>query len=104
MIEDRALHTDLALERPVPALQAISHDPSLRTTVALRDGRRLTGVQACSGPTSSRPPRGSTTASVRTRTPTPSRCCSAGSRCSPGSSATRWSARASSTGSPVRRC
>ncbi|GAB3677591.1 depupylase/deamidase Dop [Angustibacter aerolatus] len=45
MIEDRALHTDLALERPVPALQAISHDPSLRTTVALRDGRRLTGVQ-----------------------------------------------------------
>nr|WP_284290887.1 proteasome accessory factor PafA2 family protein [Angustibacter aerolatus] len=46
MIEDRALHTDLALERPVPALQAISHDPSLRTTVALRDGRRLTGVQA----------------------------------------------------------
>ncbi|MGQ1840045.1 depupylase/deamidase Dop [Kocuria turfanensis] len=36
---------DLGLADPVAALQAISHDPSLRTTVPLRDGRELTGVQ-----------------------------------------------------------
>jgi len=36
---------DLELEDPVAALQAISHDPTLATTVALRDGRQLTGVQ-----------------------------------------------------------
>jgi len=36
---------DLALETPVTALREISHDPSLRTTVRLRDGRRMTGVQ-----------------------------------------------------------
>ncbi|WNB89820.1 depupylase/deamidase Dop [Glutamicibacter protophormiae] len=36
---------DLELVDPVAALQSISHDPSLTTTVALRDGRELTGVQ-----------------------------------------------------------
>ncbi|WP_353301213.1 depupylase/deamidase Dop [Kocuria rosea] len=36
---------DIALADPVAALQAISHDPGLTTTVLLRDGRRLTGVQ-----------------------------------------------------------
>ena len=35
---------DLELLDPVSALQAISHDPTLATTVALRDGRQLTGV------------------------------------------------------------
>ena len=35
----------LAVERPVTALHRISHDPSLRTAVRLRDGRELTGVQ-----------------------------------------------------------
>ena len=44
MIEARALPGDLALEEPVEALQAISHDPSLTHTVRLRDGRRMTGI------------------------------------------------------------
>jgi proteasome accessory factor PafA2 len=45
MIEDRFLAGDLAVEAPVSELRAISHDPSLRHLVALRDGRRMTGVQ-----------------------------------------------------------
>jgi Pup amidohydrolase len=45
MIEDRFLATDLGIESPVAELRAISHDPSLRHLVALRDGRRMTAVQ-----------------------------------------------------------
>jgi Pup amidohydrolase len=45
MIEDKFLDTDLALDAPVAELRAISHDPSCRHLVALRDGRRMTGVQ-----------------------------------------------------------
>ncbi|WP_051441949.1 depupylase/deamidase Dop [Arthrobacter sp. H14] len=35
----------LELVQPVQALQAISHDPSLRRTVQLKDGRSLTGLE-----------------------------------------------------------
>ena len=45
MIEDRFLDGDLALEAPVAELRAISHDPSLRRLVSLRDGRKMTAVQ-----------------------------------------------------------
>src|SRR5262249_44357012 len=45
MIEDKFLDSDLALDAPVAELRAISHDPSCRHLVALRDGRRMTGVQ-----------------------------------------------------------
>jgi hypothetical protein len=45
MIEDRFLGSDLAVEAPVSELRAISHDPSCRHLVALRDGRRMTAVQ-----------------------------------------------------------
>src|SRR6201981_2834427 len=45
MIEERFLDGDLALETPVAELRAISHDPSCRHLVALRDGRRMTAVQ-----------------------------------------------------------
>ncbi len=46
MIEDQFLDgTDLALERPVTALHEISHDPTLRTLVRLRSGRRLSALQ-----------------------------------------------------------
>jgi proteasome accessory factor PafA2 len=45
MIEARALTDDLALEEPVQELQAISHDPSLRHQVLLRDGRRMTAIE-----------------------------------------------------------
>ncbi|WP_026917931.1 depupylase/deamidase Dop [Gordonia shandongensis] len=36
--------SDLALARPVDAVHAISHDPTLRATVALEDGREMTGL------------------------------------------------------------
>jgi len=45
MIEERFLDGDLALETPVAELRAISHDPSCRHLVTLRDGRRMTAVQ-----------------------------------------------------------
>ena len=47
MIEDgwlRGAGIDLSVEGPVAALRAVSHDPTLRHEVRLRDGRRLTGV------------------------------------------------------------
>jgi Pup amidohydrolase len=45
MIEDRFLASDLSIESPVAELRAISHDPSLRHLVPLRDGRKMTAVQ-----------------------------------------------------------
>jgi proteasome accessory factor A len=45
MIEDRFISADLGLESPVSALRAVSHDPTLKQTVALRDGRTLTALQ-----------------------------------------------------------
>jgi proteasome accessory factor PafA2 len=45
LIEERAFTTDLGVERPVEALHTISHDPTLKATVTLRDGRTVTGVQ-----------------------------------------------------------
>src|SRR5438477_114176 len=45
MIEERFLDGDLALETPVAELRAISHDPTCRHLVTLRDGRRMTAVQ-----------------------------------------------------------
>src|SRR6201997_784600 len=45
MIEDKFLDADLGIEAPVADLRAISHDPTCRYLVILRDGRRMTGVQ-----------------------------------------------------------
>ncbi len=45
MIEDGFSAAQLAVDRPVTALHRISHDPQLQTTIRLRDGRMLTGVQ-----------------------------------------------------------
>jgi proteasome accessory factor A len=45
MIEDDFLAVDLAVERPVASLHEVSHDPSLKTLLRLRDGRELTAVQ-----------------------------------------------------------
>jgi Pup amidohydrolase len=45
MIEDAWLDDDLMLLRPVTALHQVSHDPTLKTTIELRDGRRLTAVE-----------------------------------------------------------
>ena len=45
MVEDRALARDLVVDRPVAGLRAVSHDPTLKTLVTLRDGTKLTAVQ-----------------------------------------------------------
>ncbi len=45
MIEDAWLDDELTLLRPVTALHQVSHDPTLRTRVELRDGRRLTAIE-----------------------------------------------------------
>jgi proteasome accessory factor PafA2 len=45
MIEDRFLAADLSVEAPVAELRAISHDPSCKHLVQLRDGRKMTAVQ-----------------------------------------------------------
>src|SRR5262250_2587644 len=45
MIEDKFLSGDLSLETPVADLRAVSHDPSLRHLVTLRDGRKMTAIQ-----------------------------------------------------------
>src|ERR1700712_213036 len=45
MIEERFISQELTIDGPVSALRAISHDPTLRRTVTLTDGRTLTGVQ-----------------------------------------------------------
>ncbi|MCW2666634.1 MAG: protein of unknown function domain protein [Frankiales bacterium] len=48
MVEDRWLTdngVDLGVVDPVASLRAVSHDPTLRHLLTLRDGRRLTAVQ-----------------------------------------------------------
>src|SRR5215472_8946336 len=45
MIEDKFLTGDLTLDAPVADLRAVSHDPSLKHLVTLRDGRKMTAVQ-----------------------------------------------------------
>jgi proteasome accessory factor A len=46
MIEDEWLSgVELSVDNPVAALRAVSHDPTLRHVLTLRDGRRLTAVQ-----------------------------------------------------------
>nr|WP_198348329.1 depupylase/deamidase Dop [Plantactinospora sp. KBS50] len=44
MIEEKVLGTDLGIADPVAELRAVSHDPSLRHLMRLRDGRRLTAL------------------------------------------------------------
>ncbi|HEX9258304.1 MAG TPA: depupylase/deamidase Dop, partial [Acidimicrobiales bacterium] len=45
MIEDDVLPADLMLAHPVLAIREVSHDTSLRRTVTMRDGRRLTALE-----------------------------------------------------------
>ncbi|CAM3155366.1 depupylase/deamidase Dop [Stackebrandtia soli] len=45
MIEAGELDGDLAIAEPVNELKAISHDPTLRHLVRMRDGRKMTAVQ-----------------------------------------------------------
>ena len=105
MIEDRGFTRDLGVERPVSSLHAVSHDPTLRQLVTLRDGRRVTAVQlqwmfleqvhafvADRYGSDARPRR-------------PRRCSTAGRACCPGWSTTRCVVRAASwTGWPSCGC
>ncbi|CAM3955605.1 depupylase/deamidase Dop [Janibacter anophelis] len=45
LIEAGAIDRDLTILHPVESLRVISHDPTCRATVRLRDGRELTAVQ-----------------------------------------------------------
>nr|WP_308287058.1 depupylase/deamidase Dop [Actinomadura parmotrematis] len=45
MIEDGFLTTDLTVDMPVATLRAISHDPTCKHLLTLRDGRKMTAVQ-----------------------------------------------------------
>src|SRR4051795_10436418 len=45
MIEDGFLSVDRVFARPVSTLHAVSHDPTLKYLLTLRDGRKLTAVQ-----------------------------------------------------------
>jgi len=45
MIEDNAIDVDLVLAQPVSSIRAVSHDPTLRATVALAGGRRMTALE-----------------------------------------------------------
>src|SRR6187455_3569920 len=45
MIEDGFFDKDYSLQSPVQAIRDISHDPTLRETVRLKDGRAITPLQ-----------------------------------------------------------
>jgi Pup amidohydrolase len=45
MIEDGFLTVDLSVDMPVATLRAVSHDPSCKHLLTLRDGRKMTAVQ-----------------------------------------------------------
>lgn len=94
---------DLELVDPVAALQAISHDPTLATTVALRDGRQLTGWR-CSARTWTPARSWSASSPPRVWTRTPRRCSPCGTRCSPTSPRTRPAWPTGWTGPPSTPC
>src|SRR3989442_10530949 len=45
MIEDGFFDRDYSLQSPVQAIRDISHDPTLRETVKLKDGRSISALQ-----------------------------------------------------------
>src|SRR5215831_14176985 len=45
MIEDKFLSSDMSIDGAVGELRAVSHDPTCRHLVQLRDGRKMTAVQ-----------------------------------------------------------
>jgi proteasome accessory factor PafA2 len=45
MIEDKFLTSDLSIDGAIAELRAVSHDPTCRHLIAMRDGRKLTAIQ-----------------------------------------------------------
>ena len=41
LVEERVITSDLAIDGPVSALHQVSHDPSLRHLITMKDGRTL---------------------------------------------------------------
>ena len=80
MIEDRGADRGPGVEKPVPALHAVSHDPTLQHLVRLRDGRRLTAVQV-QWAYLEQARKYVEDRAAPTTTRRPARCWSAGSRC-----------------------
>jgi proteasome accessory factor A len=63
MIEDGYFERDYSLQSPVQAIRDLSHDPTLRETVKLKDGRSMTALEiqkeyleACLGYYAHQPP------------------------------------------------
>ena len=101
MIEARALPHDLAIEEPVEALQAVSHDPSLTHLVRLRDGRRMTAIEVQRAYLEHAE---KFVATGRGRRADHRRARGGGPRCSTTSSTTRCAARTGWTGRPSCGC
>ena len=93
MIEDRAITTELAIDGPVTELHKVSHDPTLRHKVQLKDGRVMTAldVQEPYLELSQRLRRRALWR--RRRRPDAATCSPVGSRSSTGCAATRWRCR-----------
>ena len=49
MIEDGFFDRDYSLQSPVQAIRDISHDPTLKETIKLKDGRSISGPAAAAG-------------------------------------------------------
>ena len=92
MIEDGFIDRDLSVEGPVAALRDVSHDPTLRHLVTLRDGRRLTARPAAAGVPRPGPQVRRGPLRRRRRRPDRRRARALGVGARPASSATRWSA------------
>jgi Pup amidohydrolase len=44
LVEERVITTDLAIDGPVSALHQVSHDPTLRHLITMKDGRTMTAL------------------------------------------------------------
>ena len=104
MIEDRFITADLTVDGPVAALRAISHDPTLRSTVTLTDGRKLTGDPAPAGVPRPGPQVRRGPVRRRRRRPDRRRPGALGVGARPARARPDAVRRASSTGSPSSSC
>ena len=101
MIEDDELGDDWLLGNPVAAIRQVSHDPSLRQTIMLRDGTRATALEVQWGLLErARKYEQSHGLDVRRRRRRPTTCWPSGNGAHRARSPTRPRWRTGSTGSP----
>ena len=103
MIESGWPMPDVELAGPVAAVHAISHDPALRTTVSLHDGRKMTGldIQRVYAEAAAEYVADSLEPTSTSRPPT---CCAGGWTCWTGWLRTPWTSPTSWTGRPSCDC